>query len=122
LVKTTIVYSNKPFVSIRNTNTEKLIRLVPEAAEAMAVISDYEANSFTFSGYDGIHIVVDVMQRAGTVSDKVKINEVIPSSQFSGLIGNYSFNKKGQNNLSGNRAYIKDGKAVYQSVDSPLPQ
>jgi branched-chain amino acid transport system substrate-binding protein len=121
---------------------EELIKLVPTAAEGMVVLSrageetadikafkeffskefNAEANSFHYSGRDGIHLLVDAMQRAGSVSDKDKINEAVRASKFTGLIGTYSFNEKGENNLVGNRVAIKDGKAIYQSVNSPLPK
>lgn len=134
-----------PDVKIMETGgtiPEELIKLAPEAAEGMVALSragavtpeieafqelfaksyDYEANSFSYSGYDGIHFIVDAMQRAGTVSDKEKINKAIRDAKYKGLIGTYSFNEKGENNLLGNRAIIKDGKAIYQTVDQPLPQ
>jgi ABC-type branched-subunit amino acid transport system substrate-binding protein len=83
---------------------------------------DYEANSFSYSGYDGIHFIVDAMKRAGTTTDKEQINKAVRDAQFKGLIGTYSFNEKGENNLVGHRAVIKDGKAIYQAVDQALPQ
>ena len=61
------------------------------------------------------------MQRAGTVSDKEKINKAIRDAKYTGLIGTYKFNEKGENSLVGNRAIIKDGKVTYQRVDQPLP-
>jgi branched-chain amino acid transport system substrate-binding protein len=133
-----------PDVKIMETGgtiPEELIKLAPDAAEGIVTLSrageesaeikafkelfsksyDYEANSFVFSGYDGINFIVDAMQKAGTVSDKEKINQAIRGAKFNGLIGTYSFNEKGENNLVGNRAVIKDGKAIYQTVDKPLP-
>ncbi|MEW9050604.1 MAG: ABC transporter substrate-binding protein [Neobacillus sp.] len=133
-----------PDVKIMETGgtiPEELIKLAPDAAEGIVTLSrageesaeikafkelfsksyDYEANSFVFSGYDGINFIVDAMQKAGTVSDKEKINQAIRGAKFKGLIGTYSFNEKGENNLVGNRAVIKDGKAIYQTVDKPLP-
>ena len=120
---------------------EEVLKLEPEAAEGLIALSrsgeeteeikefkemfneefGYEANSFNFSGWDGIHLVVDAFKRAGTVSDTVKINEAIRASNYKGLIGTYTFNEKGENNLTGNRAIIKDGEVIYQSVESELP-
>jgi branched-chain amino acid transport system substrate-binding protein len=133
-----------PDVKIMETGgtiPEELIKLAPSAAEGIVTLSrageetpeikdfkelfsksyDYEANSFSYSGYDGINFIVDAMKKTGTVSDKEKINKAIREAQFKGLIGTYSFNEKGENNLVGNRAIIKDGKVIYQSVDKPLP-
>lgn len=121
---------------------EEVLHLAPAAAEGMVILSrsgeeteeiktfkeiftessDYEPNSFAYSGFDGINFIVDAMQRAGTVSDSEKINESIRDAEYTGLIGTYTFNEKGENNLVGNRSVIKDGKVIYQSVDSPLPQ
>lgn len=133
-----------PDVKIMETGgtiPEELIKLAPNAAEGIVTLSrsgaetpeietfkklfadsnDYEPNSFTYSGYDGINFIVDAMQRANTISDKAAINKAVRDAQFPGLIGTYSFNEKGENNLLGNRAIIKDGKAIYQVVDQPLP-
>jgi branched-chain amino acid transport system substrate-binding protein len=133
-----------PDVKIMETGgtiPEELIKLAPAAAEGIVTLSragaetpeiktfkelfsksyDYEANSFSYSGYDGIHFMVDAMVKAGTVTDKEKLNKAIRGAQFKGLIGTYSFNEKGENNLLGNRAIIKDGKVIYQTVDQPLP-
>jgi branched-chain amino acid transport system substrate-binding protein len=133
-----------PDVKIMETGgtiPEELIKLAPSAAEGIITLSragaetpeikafkelfsksyDYEANSFSYSGYDGINFIVDTMKKTGTVSDKEKISKAIREAQFKGLIGTYSFNEKGENNLVGNRAIIKDGKVIYQTVDKPLP-
>jgi branched-chain amino acid transport system substrate-binding protein len=133
-----------PDVKIMETGgtiPEELIKLAPSAAEGIITLSragaetpeikafkelfsksyDYEANSFSYSGYDGINFIVDAMKKTGTVSDKEKISKAIREAQFKGLIGTYSFNEKGENNLLGNRAIIKDGKVIYQTVDKPLP-
>jgi branched-chain amino acid transport system substrate-binding protein len=134
-----------PDVKIMETGgtiPEELIKLAPKAAEGIVTLSragavtpeikafkelfsksyDYDANSFSFSGYDGINFIVDAMKKSGTVSNKEKINKAIRNAQFKGLIGTYSFNEKGENNLVGNRAVIKDGKVTYQAVDQPLPK
>lgn len=124
------------------TIPEEVVRLDPAIAEGLVAMSrtgeetpeiqkfkenfkkefGYEANSFNYSGYDGIYLLVDAFKRAGTVTDKEKINEAIRASNFKGLIGTYTFNENGGNNLVGNRAIVKDGKVIYQSVESPLPK
>lgn len=121
---------------------EEVVELVPNIPDQTVILSrsgeeteeikqfkelfsqsyDYEANSFNYSGYDGIYFVIDAMQRAGSVTDKEKINEAIRSAEYKGLIGTYSFNEKGENKLLGNRAVIKNGnEIIYQTVDKPLP-
>lgn len=120
---------------------EELLALEPEIAEGMIVMSrageetpgiaevqegfaenhDYEANSFTYSGIDGVYIIKEAMERAGSVTDSVKIAEEIRASQYEGLIGYYEFTEEGENGLVGNRAVIKDGQVIYQSTDSELP-
>ncbi|MBS4210869.1 ABC transporter substrate-binding protein [Neobacillus rhizophilus] len=121
---------------------EELIKVAPDAVNGLVTLSragavtpeitkfqelfaksnSYKANSFNYSGYDGIHFIVDAMQRAGTVTDKEKINKAIRDAKYKGLIGTYSFNEKGENSLVGNRAIIKDGKVIYQTVNEPLPK
>jgi branched-chain amino acid transport system substrate-binding protein len=81
----------------------------------------YEANSFVYSGYDGIYLLKDALERAGTVTDKEKINQAIRSANFTGLIGTYTFNEKGENSIKGLRGFVIDGQVVYQSVDEPIP-
>jgi branched-chain amino acid transport system substrate-binding protein len=124
------------------TIPEEAMKLAPEAAEGLITLTrageetpeikefkerfkaafGYEANSFHFSGRDGIYLVMDAMKRAESVTDKEKINDAIRAANFKGLIGTYTFNEKGENSLTGNRAIIKDGQVIYQSVNEPLPQ
>ncbi|WP_209120976.1 ABC transporter substrate-binding protein [Alkalihalobacillus sp. BA299] len=130
-----------PIMETGGVIPEEVLRLEPEVAEGLVTLSrsgeeteeirnfkemfeadyDYEANSFVYSGWDGIHLIVDALERAGTVTDKQAINDAIRASNYPGLIGTYSFNERGENKLTGNRAIVKDGAVIYQSVDTPLP-
>lgn len=105
-----------PVMETGGTIPEEALKLAPEAAEGLVTLTragketpeikafkerfkaEYgeEANSFHFSGRDGIYLVMDAMIRAGSVTDKEKINDAIRGSNFTGLIGTYTFNEKVQ--------------------------
>lgn len=80
-----------------------------------------DANSWNYSAYDSLMIMLDAMKRAATVSDGEKIREAILKSDYDGLVGKYTFQPNGENNLRGPIAYVHDGVVTRQWADEPLP-
>lgn len=122
---------------------EEIVRLIPKEAEGLIggtrvgrieteehqrfrerflQTFGYEANSFAYSGYDGVYLLKDALERAGTVTDTEKINEAIRSANYTGLIGTYTFNERGENAIKGLRGFVIDGQVIYQTIDDPIPE
>lgn len=80
-----------------------------------------DANSWNYSAYDSLMIMVDAMKRAATVNDGEKVREAILKSDYDGLVGKYTFQPNGENNLRGPVAYVHDGVVTRQWADDPLP-
>jgi branched-chain amino acid transport system substrate-binding protein len=136
------IMPDTPIMDTGGSILDEIARLVPAESEGMIGFNrsgrveeevhkefkekfkknyNYDPNSFNYSGYDGIYLVVDAFKRAGTVTDREKINEAVRASNFDGLMGNYTFDDKGNNKITGLRGLIINGKVQYQTVNDPLP-
>ncbi|WP_077213317.1 ABC transporter substrate-binding protein [Bacillus dakarensis] len=79
-------------------------------------------NSFHYSGRDSIYLLKDAFERAGSATDKEKLQEAIRASNFDGLMGNYQFNEKGENSIKSITGIVLDGEIHYYEKDEDIPQ
>ena len=54
---------------------------------------------FSFGGYDTVMVLVDSMQRAGTVTDSEKIQEAMTKSTLEGLMGTHNFDSNNESSF-----------------------
>ncbi|MCB2192586.1 MAG: ABC transporter substrate-binding protein [Deltaproteobacteria bacterium] len=105
----------------------------PPSAATNAYVKKYkekykiESNAIDKGGYDTIGLILDAIQRAGTVTDGEKIRQALSDTNYEGVKQKYSFTKSGQARI--NMFIVKVEKTgakpiksmdVYSNPSAPL--
>lgn len=80
-----------------------------------------DSNSFVWTGYDDVHMMAAVLEKAGTVTDTEKIKQTFLQVDFTGLMGKYTpFKENGDNALGcAMNVVTKDGKVARMWAEDP---
>jgi branched-chain amino acid transport system substrate-binding protein len=76
--------------------------------------------NFTFFSYDFVHMLVEAMQKAGTVEDTEKIAATMTTFTHDGVAGKICYNNKAMRtaSLEGGMIIVRDGKIEGKSIPS----